>query len=407
MKAKKQALEGIKVADFSWAIAGPLTSKYLADYGATVARVESYDHPCFLRTSGPFSQHKPGPDTTGYYAYFNPNKYSIMIELDKPSGIKVAKRLVEWADVVIENFAPGVMDRRGLDYESLKAVNPDIIMLSSSGQGQTGPFAKVPIGGNWLVALTGFSSLTGWPDREASQPFGAYNDFIAPRFSFMAILAALRHRNLTGEGQYIDVSQLEAGVQFLAPPMLDYTVNGHEDDRMGNASPYAAPHGVYPCLDGRWCTIAVFSDREWQAFCKATGNPGWSKDLKFTTFLNRKHNEDELNKLVSDWTINLTPEDVMKILQDAGVEAGVVENARDLCEDPQLKYRNHFWYMEHKAIGNFGHLGEAAILSETPARAYMPSPCLGEHTQYVATQLLKMSDEEFIELLNEGAFGNC
>lgn len=405
MKAKKNALEGVKVADFTWAVAGPVTTKYLADYGATVVRVESYDHPCFLRTSGPFKDRKAGPDTTGYFAFFNPNKYSVTIELDKPGGLKVAKRLIAWADVVVENFTAGVMAKHGLDYESLKAIKPDIIMLSTSGQGQNGPFAKVPIGGNWLVALTGFSYLTGWPDREPSQPFGAYNDFIAPRYGFMAILAALRHRDLTGEGQYIDISQLEAGVQFLAPAMLDYTVNGSEGVRMGNSSHCAVPHGVYPCRNGRWCAIAVFSDGEWQAFCKVIGNPEWSKSQRYATFQNRKRNEDELNRLVSDWTMKQTPEEVMKLLQEAGVAAGVVESAQDVSEDPQLRYRKHFWPMEHKVIGIYDHLGEAAILSETPAQPKMPSPCLGEHTQFVATQFLKMSDQEFVELFNEGAFG--
>lgn len=407
MKSKKMALEGVKVADFSWAVAGPITSKYLADYGATVVRVESYEHPCFLRTSGPFKDRKPGPDTTGYYAYFNPNKYSMIIELDTPAGLKVARRLVAWADIVVENFTAGVMAKRGLDYESLKAINPGIIMLSSSGQGQDGPFARVSIGGNWLVALTGFSSLTGWPDGEASQPFGAYNDFIAPRYNFLAIMAALRYRNRTGKGQYIDVSQLEGGVQFLAPAMLDYIVNGHEPARKGNASHCAAPHGVYPCLNGRWCAIAVFDDVEWRNFGKAIGNPAWCNEKRFSTFLERKRHEDELNRHVSTWTEQRTPEQVMHTLQKAGIAAGVVSSSQDVFEDPQLNYRKQFWPMEHKVIGKFGFLGEAAIMSETPAQPRMPSPCLGEHTQFVATELLKMSDEEFVELVNEGAFGKC
>jgi crotonobetainyl-CoA:carnitine CoA-transferase CaiB-like acyl-CoA transferase len=255
------------------------------------------------------------------------------------------------------------------------------------------------------VALSGFSWFSGWPNREPVQPFGAYNDFIAPRYGVVAVLAALRYRQKTGKGQYIDLSQLEAGIQFLAPQMLDYTVNGKERDRVGNASPSAAPHGVYPCLDGRWCAISVSTDEEWQAFCTIIGNLAWSRQSRFSTLLARKKDEDELNRLVSEWTAKFTPEQVMSLLQKAGVSAGVVESAKDLCEDPQLKSRQHFWAMEHPVLGKYEHLGEAAILSKTPARPRMSAPCLGEHTEYVCKQLLHMPDEEFVELVNEGVFG--
>jgi benzylsuccinate CoA-transferase BbsF subunit len=382
-----------------------MVTKYLADYGATVVRIESRNHPCFLRTSGPFKENKVDPDRTGYFAFFNSNKYSILLELNKPKGREVAKRLISWADVVVENFVPGTMAKLGLDYEQIKEIKPDIVMFSSSGMGQTGPFANVPIGGNWLVALGGFSWFSGWPDREAVQPFGPYTDIIAPRFGVIAILAALRYKQRTGKGQYIDQSQLEAGLQFLLPAFLDYTVNGRELCRMGNASPCAAPHGVFPCFGGRWCAIAVFSDKEWQAFRRAMGNPSGSEDSKFATLLSRKKNEDELNRLISQWTIKFTPEEVMRVLQEVGVAAGVVSSSKDISEDPQLKHRNHFWTLEHKVLGKFDHLGEAAILSRTPARGERPSPCLGEHTEYVCKQFLNMSDEEFVKLLNEGIFG--
>ncbi len=380
-------------------------TKYLADYGATVVRIESRDHPCFLRTSGPFKDGIAGPDHTGYFAFFNPNKYSMLLRLNHPKGLEVAKRLICWADVVAENFVPGTLAKLGLDYDQVKKIKPDIIMISSSGQGQTGPLAKIPIGGNWLVALSGFSWFSGYPGRDAVQPFGAYNDFIAPRYAVVAVLAALRYRQRTGKGQYIDLSQLEAGIQFLAPQILDYTVNSREGDRVGNASPSAAPHGVYPCRDNRWCTISVSTDEEWQGFCKVIGNPPWTRETRFATFLSRKENEDDLNKLVGEWTINHSPKDVMRLMQKAGVPAGVVENAKDLCEDPQLKSRRHFWSLTHPIIGKYQHLGEAAILSKTPAQPRMPAPCLGEHTEYVCKQLLHMSDKEFIELLNEDVFG--
>jgi len=397
----KLPLEGVKVLDFTWVIAGPLITKCLADYGATVVRVESMVRPCFLRVSGPFKDRLVGPDNTTYFAYFNPNKYSVSLNVKKPVGVRTARRLADWADIIVENYVPGKMAKLGLDYDTVRKTNPDIIMLSTSGQGQTGPMAKIPMTGMILVALTGFMFYSGWPGEESTQPFGPVNDFITPSFAVPAILAALRHRQLTGKGQSIDLSQLEAGIQFLAPGILDYTANGRQTGNVGNSSPDAAPHGVYPCLDNRWCAIAVFSDNEWKAFCTAMDHPELADNPKFSTFLNRKRNEDELNNMVSKWTIKHTPESIMLSLQHAGVQAGLVENSRDVCEDPQLKARNQFWSMKHPAIGDCISFGEPAILSETPAQPLRPAPCLGEHTEFVATEFLNMSEQELIELLSD------
>ena len=394
----KLALEGINVLDFTWVIAGPLITKCLADYGAKVVRVETIDHPCFLRTSAPFKNGK-GPDSSTYFAYFNPNKYSVSLNLKSPEGIRTAHKLADWADIVVENYVPGALKRLGLDYDSLRKTNPDIIMLSTAGFGQTGPMSPLPMSGNILVALTGFNSFSGWPGRDCVQPFGPVNDFVVPYFALSSILASLRYRQKTGQGQYIDISQLEAGIQFLIPGMLDYTVNRHQPENVGNTSQNAVPHGVYPCQDNRWCAIAVFSDIEWKAFCSAIGNPSLAYDPKFNTFLNRKRNETELNELVSQWTIKQTPENVMVLLQNAGVQSGIVESARDVCEDPQLKADNYFWNMQHPVIGDCMHLGEAAILSETPAVPRMPAPCLGEHTEFVASEFLHLPDDELMELL--------
>ncbi|MBN1691129.1 MAG: CoA transferase [Dehalococcoidia bacterium] len=397
----KLPLEGVKVLDFTWVIAGPLITKCLADYGATVVRVESMARPCFLRVSGPFKDRVVGPDNTTYFAYFNPNKYSASLNLKKPVGLRTARKLADWADIIVDNYVPGKLAKLGLDYESVKKINPDIIMLSTSGQGQSGPMAGIPMTGMILVALTGFMFFSGWPGEESTQPFGPVNDFITPSFGVPAILAALRHRKLTGEGQSIDLSQLEAGIQFLAPGILDYTANDRQIGNVGNSSPDAAPHGVYPCADNRWCAIAVFSDNEWKSLCTALEHTEAADDPLFSTFPGRKRNEDELNKMVGQWTIKHTPEYIMLTLQRAGVQAGVVKNSRDVCEDPQLKARNHFWNMNHPVMEDCICFGEPSILSETPARLLRPSPCLGEHTEFVATEFLNMSGQELIELLSD------
>ena len=401
----KQALEGLKVVDFCWAIAGPIVGFYLAHHGATVIRIESMRRPEIHRVATPYKDSKPGINRGGLYAASNSNKLGMSLNLSHPKGLEIAKRLVAWSDIVGENFAPGVMERLGLGYGELKKIKPDIIMCSTSNLGQTGPEAIQPGYGMNLVGYSGFTHLTGWPDRMPAQPYAAYTDFIAPRFLVAAVLAAVDYRRRTGKGQYLDLSQMEAGIHFIAPAILDYTVNKRVETRDGNRCPYAAPHGAYPCQgDDRWCAIGVFSDGEWNALCQVMGNPEWTKEATFATLLSRKENEEELNEQLGEWTRNFTAEEVMEKLQAAGVPAGVVKNAADIQDDPQLAYRHYFWQLEHPEIGK--HYCEAAgfTLSKTPTEIRMPAPLLGQHTEYVCREMLGMSDEEFVDLFNQDVF---
>ena len=404
VSSAKQALEGIKVADFGWAAAGPITTRYLAAHGATVVRVESAQRPDALRTSGPFKDKKAGVDRSGNFAILNANKYSISINLKNPRGKQVARKLIAWADIVSENFTPGVMERHELGYEEIRKINPHIIMLRTSNQGQTGSQAKQPGFGQHLVGLSGFSYYSGCPDGD---PLGfgmAYTDVITPRFAVAALMAALAYRRRTGKGQVLDIAQLETDIHFLSPQMLDYTVNGRIGSREGNQCPYACPHGVFPCRDeDSWCAIAVSTDDEWHSFKQVVDKP-WTEDIKFSTLLDRKRNEGELDRLISEWTVGFTAERLMELMQNAGVLAGVVKSAEDIISDPELKHRNSFWKMEHKIIGPLTHLGRPFTLSKTPAQPRMPAPCLGEHTEYVCTRLLGMPDDEFVELVASGAF---
>jgi benzylsuccinate CoA-transferase BbsF subunit len=213
------------------------------------------------------------------------------------------------------------------------------------------------------------------------------------------------HRDKTGEGQYLDFSQFETAVYFVAPGVLDYAANGREPQRIGNASEYAAPHGVYQCQgDDRWCTIAVFNDEEWEILCQEMGKPELATDPRFDTLLNRKKNEKELNALISEWAADRTPEAVMEQLQAAGVPAGVVKNTADMYVDPQVNSRGMYWKMDHPEVGEFTHLGQSFIMSETPGRPYRPSPLIGEHTQQICSEILGMSDEEFVNLMAQGVF---
>ncbi|MBI2329706.1 MAG: CoA transferase [Chloroflexi bacterium] len=401
-RLEDKPLAGIRVIDFSWMAAAPLATKILADYGAQVIKIEGRKRHDPQRAMIPFKDGIFGLDRSGGYLYYNTGKLDVTLNLAHPKGVEVAKRLVARSDVVVENFAGGVMKRMGLDYGELRKVKPDIIMLSACMQGQTGPHANHPGLGLHLSALSGFSHITGWPDRQPLN-LGVYTDFVVPHFNALAILAALDYRRRSGQGQYIDMSQYEASVHLMAPLILDYVVNQRVASRMGNRSNDAAPHGAYRCRgQDRWCAIAVFSDEEWQNFGKVIGNPAWVKKSKFRTLPSRKENEDELERLVEAWTINHSAEEVMTMLQAAGVAAGVVETGEDLLEhDPQLKHRRFFQELDHPEIGKHYARGPAFMLSKVPCELRR-APLLGEHNEYALKEILGMTDEEIAELVIEG-----
>jgi len=403
---KRQALTEIKVVDFSWYAVGPQTARHLADNGAEVIRVESAaSNLDALRVSGPFRDGVFGTNLSGYFANQNTNKYGITLNLKLPRAVEVAKRLVARADVVTESFTGGVMERMGLAYDDLKKVRSDIIMISMSAQGRGGPYSDHSAFGHVQQALCGVNNLAGWADGEPVGAYGPYTDYFVPHLAATVVLAALDYRRRTGKGQYIELSQLEAGIHCLETAILDYTANDREQRRMGNRHPYAAPHGAYRCRgEDRWCTIAVFNENEWQNLSQVLGNLAWIDNPKFATLQARQDNEDELDRLVEEWTVNYPAEVVMVTMQAAGIAAGVTQNAKDLHEDPQLKHRDHYWVLDHPEMGSSTYDSPAYKLSRTPAQPRMPAPCLGEHNGFVCTQLLGMSDEEFVGLIAEGIF---
>ena len=397
-----QALQGIKVADFSWIGVGPWTVRFLADHGAEVIHVESTTRPDMLRLTPPFKDRIAGLNRNAYQAKFNVNKYGITLNLSHPRGIEIAKKLVAWADIVAESFRPGQMERWGLGYEEIRKIKPNIIMARLSATGQTGPYSKQPGVGAQLVSLVGFTYLAGWPDKSPSGPYGAYTDTPPPRFAAAAIIAALDYRRRTGKGQCLDLCQFEVGMHFLAPVVMDYMANHHTATRRGNFCPYACPHGAYPCRgEDCWCVIAVSTDAHWHSLCHCLGSPLWSRDERFSTLLGRKSNEDELDTLVATATVEFTSEELMNKLQQSGVPAGVVEKASDLYSDPQLKHRGHFWAMEHPELGEYHPDGPAFKLSKTPAQLRLPPPVMGRDNYYVYTEILGLSGEELAELMAE------
>jgi benzylsuccinate CoA-transferase BbsF subunit len=403
----KQALAGVKVLDFGWIIVGGVTSKQLADHGAQVIRVESVTRPDAMRGDRQVSISKANnPDDKPMFTYLNTSKSSIAVNLKHPRSREVIDRLIRWADVVIENFTPGTMSKLGLSYEYMSQIKPEIIMIGCSVYGQTGPFARQWGMDGTANALSGRINLTGWPDREPLVPACCpYGDMVLPLLAALAIVAALDYKRRTGKGQYIDASMFEICVHSMSPAFLDWQANSHLQSRNGNRVPYAAPHAVLPCLgEDRWCAISVFTKEEWEAFCSAIGNPEWTKEPRFATLDLRKQNEDELEKLISEWTKKHSAEEIMHRMQAACVPAGVVQNARDILEnDPQLKEREFLVPLKHPVLGVFGHPTPPYKLLKTPAQV-KTSPCFGEHTESVCTGLLGFSDEEFVELLREGVF---
>jgi benzylsuccinate CoA-transferase BbsF subunit len=396
-----QALEGLKVLDFCWVAAGPMTTKYLAEHGATVVRVESAKRPESLRRAAPYGgDGSPGINRSGYFANYNGNKYGLTMDMRHARARELVLRIVStWADLVTENFTPGTMEGWGLGYKDLKHVNPQIMMFSASMLGRGGPMEKQPGFGAVLSSLAGLTNITGWPDRGPVNPYGAYTDFIVPRFAVASILAALDYRRRTGQGIHLDMSQLETSLHFSAPLLLDYAINGTEPSRKGNRDAGAAPHGVYPCQgEDRWIAIACFSDAEWHALRQVIASAGasWAEQDGFDSLLDRKAAEDQLDELMATWTRGWDAKALMQTLQRAGVPAGMVNDTRGLFEDDQLQHRGHFQYLDHAEIGRYASERSEFNLSDTPGKLHRPAPMMGEHTEYVLRELVGLTEQEYL-----------
>jgi len=399
-----QSLEGINVVEFAAFAAGPAVGKHLADQGATVVHVESKIRPDGFRTHyPPYKDNIYGLNRSGLFALCNNDKLGITLNLKKaPKATELAKRIVAWADVVIENFSPGTMARLGLDYESLKKVKPDLIMLSSSNLGQTGPHAHHAGFGSQLSSLAGFTHLTGYPEGPPQILYGPYIDYIAVAYGAVAILAALDYRQRTGKGNHVDTAQYETGLQYLAPILLDYKVNGTVAGRNANRDPHASPHGAYPCRgNDSWCAISVSSETEWQALCGAIGNFSWTADARFASHGARKQHEDELDKKLGEWTSGFTARELMEKLQAAGVKAGNVNTMKDVYSDPQLAQRPQWVELDHPEIGKMHYQRPPFLLDKTPPGPQKRDPLLGEHNDYFYRELLRLSDQEYRQLVDE------
>ena len=398
------ALSGIKILDLMWVIAGPSATRVLGDMGATVIRVESTTSPDAARTAGAFRHGETGPESAAAWGTLNASKLGVTLNLNISEGLNVVRDLVAWADIVCESFTAGQMASWGLDYENLREINPRLIMLSTCLFGQTGPLATTAGFGNMAHSITGFTNVGGYPDRPPVGPFLAYTDCIAPRFSVVAIMAALDHRERTGQGVYIDQAQAEGALHFLTTALLDEQVNGRTLERDGNRDPAMAPHGVYPTLeDDGWVAVVARSDEEWAALATLMEQPALASDSRFDTLDARKANEDELDAIMASWTATLPGAEVEVRCQSEGVPAYVVQGSALAFADPQLQHRGHFVEIDHPLFETTTVEATRFTMSRTPAQVLMSAPTFGRDNDHVLRDILGYDDERITELVVAGA----
>lgn len=391
-------LEGLKVLDFTWSLAGPKATGYLADFGAMVIKLESQTAPDIVRVTAPYKDDIPGLDRSYHVARTIGGKLSVSIDLRRREAKAVVLKLVAWADVVVEAFAAGTMKKWGFDYPELHKVNPGLIMVTCNVFGNTTEEWNARAFGGHITGFAGFHAVTGWPDRAGTTNHEYYTDFIGAWYTTLAVFGALQYRDRTGKGVYIDVSQLEGGMTFLTEALMRYQATEREPRRSGNRCAGAAPHGVFPCQGpDHWCAIAVHNDVEWRGLGRALRHPSWFDEKQFSARKNRKAAQDELDRLVSSWTVNREAQAIVELLQQEGVPSAVVATAADLMSDPQLNHRQFIQLREHPELGPHLRFGWPVKISgfNPPLNR---APLLGEHTVEVLGRVCGLSDEEILDL---------
>jgi crotonobetainyl-CoA:carnitine CoA-transferase CaiB-like acyl-CoA transferase len=394
MTMNEKPLSGLRVLDFTWMLAGPYATRLLADFGAEVIKIQS-------KKTASGAESNPTP----YFNAWNRNKRSITLDLGHPEAREIALKLTAISDIVIENFSPRVMSNWGLNYERLREVRPNLIMVSLSAMGQTGPWKNFVALGPTLQALSGLTYLTSF-NKDSPMGLGfAYADVVAGLYAALAVLAALEYREKKDKGQYIDLSEYEALCSTMGPAFLEAAIHPVAIVPKGNRPDYilAAPYGCYQCTgEDRWCVIAVHTEEEWQGLCKAMGSPDWTGEKRFSTPSRRKIFSEELDELLGRWTIQHPAEEVAALLQKNGVPAGVVQNARDLAKDPQLIARRFFVNLEHPVLGQTITDAPPIHFEQEPAVDWKAAPLLGEDNRYVYKELLGFTENELSNYMDRG-----
>lgn len=395
-------LEGVRVLDFCWVGAGAFVTKTLADLGADVIKIESRARPDNLRVSPPRRPGTSGLESSGYFASRNSNKRSFALDMTKPEARALAHRLAAVCSVVTSNFRPGVLERWGLDYDAVRAYNPEVIFLTMPMQGSSGPHSSFIGFGSTISALAGITHLSGDPNQPPVGTGTHYPDHVPnPGHALVALLAALYHRDRTGEGQAIEVSQLESTINVIGAGIVEMSAGRSVPQRRGNRSPDASPRGVFACADGAWIAVSVTSDEAWRKLADVVGHPEWAADARFATLADRKRHEDELEALVRGAVASCDRGDLVRHLRASGVPAAPVNSSRDVLEDPDLVARGYWQKHEHPVIGPMSLAGPPFTIDGTRP-ALRPAPLLGQDTRAIARELLGLDDAEIDGLIEEG-----
>ena len=399
-------LDGVRVVELGWAAAGPLVGTYLASHGADVIHLESSTAlDPFRSTYPPFKDNKPGPDRAAMFSFYNAGKRGVTLDLKQPKAVDLALRLIATADVVIESFPAGTLARRGLSIDAMRKANPDLIVLSSCNQGQTGPHAQHPGYGSQLTALAGFTQLLGDPARTPVILYGPYIDYIAVGYGVIAILAALERHARTGQGCVIDLSQYEAGLQFMAPALLEYDANGTIPTRAANRDRVAVPHGVYPTSEpDSWIALSVWDDMEWARLREALGDPEWAREPSLATAEGRRAKESWIDERIAEWSRRQPRERAVARLRAKGLRAAEVRSIGELFRDAQLVERRAWRTAKHPVIGDVRLMAPPFLLSAASQGPDRPGPLLGEHTEEVIRGIVGVDAAEYAALEAAGVF---
>jgi crotonobetainyl-CoA:carnitine CoA-transferase CaiB-like acyl-CoA transferase len=433
-------LTGIRVADLSRVFAMPYAGAYLADMGAEVIKIDTH-HSQFVDTTrtlnGPYPDNEPGDlywERGGTFQTLNRGKRSLTLDLRAPEALEVLKNLLQVSDIFLENFTPRVLARFGLDYASVKQVRPDLIMVSNTGYGHSGPYSNFGAMATALEPTHGTGAFTGYLEPDAREPnfqdpkarepnihsslvpgtvpnkiANSYTDFLASWSAQLAILACLLYRARTGRGAWIDLAMYQVGASFMGEGLLDYDFNGRRVRRIGNRHESFSPHGCYPCRgDDEWVVVAVRNDAEWQAFCLALDRPGLARDPRFADPVTRHQNQDALDEMIRSWTSDLDQYQVMEELQSRGIPSGPVLNARGLLADPHLRARGFFESVKHSPeteLGRREYLSRGWTLSDSDVQVRGEAPRLGEGNEYVLGDVLGLNSAEIEDLRKKGVIG--
>ena len=405
-------LFNVRVLDLSKVWAGPYATRLLGDMGAEVIKIEAPNSWDLTRSLALLPPDTERPyDKSGYFMEYNRNKYGCVLDLAKPRGRELALRLVAMSDVVIENYRADVMEGLGLSYAELRAVKPDIILVSMPSHGLWGPDAGRIGYGTHMEQLSGLVSLTGYIGEMPHKSGISYGDPVAGMTAAAATIAALLHRRWTGEGQHVEVAQVEAILPFLGELFMEYGMTGQEPPRRGNRHRSIAPHGVYRCAgdtfdelsaSDSWVTIAVENDAQFAALCDVIGRPELARGERYADVVSRYRNQDDLDPIISEWTAGRTHHEAAEQLQAAGVPAEPVLTIPELVVDPHLNERGFWEEVTNRESGTWKMEAPAWRFSRAPAHVRLPAPTFGEHNDYVFGDLLGLSEDEIAALEREG-----